>query len=189
MAVVELTRIAVQEEFGQLVGVSRQRVGQLVAAGVLPPGGTVGVWVLAYCASLRDVVAERGAGDLGDLNLVQERAALAREQRAAYAIKNADLRQEYAPLELLQSVLAAVSAAVVERIDRLPEQLQRACPGLPGPAARSIEATVLGARNEWVRATSHLSVERLNFEEADALFVEGEESLQSEASLVDASSG
>lgn len=122
-----------QEEFGGLVGISQQKVSQLVNDGVLMRGATALQWLQAYCDRLREVAAGRGS-EGGGLDLVQERAALAREQRIGQALKNAVAREEYAPISALAVVLAAASQSVAERFEVLPALLRTMCPDLPDPA-------------------------------------------------------
>lgn len=142
-----------QAQLAQLVGLSEARVSQLLSDGALPAAGCGLDWLHAYCLRLREQAAGRLGSEVGGLDLAQERAALAREQRMGIEIKNAVLRGEYAAVTLLAEVLAAASQAVAERFDHLPGQLRKACPDLPPAAVDQIMATVAGARNEWVRAT------------------------------------
>ena len=132
---------------------SQPVVSDLVSRGVLENGAPASQWLLAYCHRLREQAAGRMGSEVGGLDLAQERAALAREQRMGIEIKNAVLRGEYAAVTLLAEVLAAASQAVAERFDHLPGQLRKACPDLPPAAVDQIMTTVAGARNEWVRAT------------------------------------
>lgn len=147
-----------QADFGALVGISQQAVSDLVSRGVLTDGAPAGQWLLAYCHRLREQAAGRGAGEAGGLDLAQERAALAREQRQGIAIKNAVLRGDYASVGLLAEVLAAASQAVAERFDHLPGQLRKVCAELPPAAVDQVMAAIAAARNEWVRQTSALVV-------------------------------
>jgi phage terminase Nu1 subunit (DNA packaging protein) len=157
-----------QAAFGELVGISQQAVSELMAKKVLLPGMTARVWLLAYCANLRDVAAGRDPEGA----LVVERARLAREQADGFALKNAIARREFAPVGLLSDVLAAAAAGVVDRFDALPATLRKACPDLPQEARDAIARTIAEARNEWIRATASLSVRRLDEltepDEADA---------------------
>jgi phage terminase Nu1 subunit (DNA packaging protein) len=154
-----------QAAFAQLVGISEAKVSQLVADGILARGDTGHQWVLSYCERLREVAAGRQSGEVGGLDLVQERAALAREQREGIAIKNAVLRKEYAPVELLAKVLATAAQAVADRIDAVPAALKKACPDLPDEARTAVEALLASARNEWVSATASLVEADLELDE------------------------
>lgn len=149
-----------QVEFAALIGVSEAKVSQLVSEGVLERGKSGIDWLHAYCNRLREQAAGR-MGEGGELDLVQERAALAREQRGMYEIKNAVARGEYAPIGLLAEVLAAASQAVVDRFEQLPGRLKKVCPDLPEAARTEIEAVHTSARNEWIRATASLTAKAI----------------------------
>lgn len=144
-----------QSEFAQMIGVSEARVSQLVSEGVITRGDTAAGWLVAYCERLRDQAAGR-MGETYGLDLVQERAALAREQREGQAIKNAVARREYAPVGLLSDVLGMASSAVVDRFDQLEGAMRKACPDLPDEAKTTVQQVIAAARNEWIRATSTL---------------------------------
>lgn len=141
-----------QAEFAQLIGVSEARVSQLMAEGVIARGDTAQGWLIAYCERLRDQAAGRLGESMG-LDLVQERAALAREQRIGQAIKNAVARREYAPVGLLADVLGMAASAVVDRFEQLEGALKKACPDLPDEAKTTVLQVIASARNEWIRAT------------------------------------
>ena len=111
---------------------------------------------------LRDQAAGRVGSEVGGLDLVQERAALAREQREAQAIKNAVARKEFAPVGLLADVLGMAASAVVDRFDQLEGALKKACPDLPDEAKTTVLRVIAAARNEWVRETAQLVAESLD---------------------------
>lgn len=145
-----------QAEFAQVVGVSEARVSQLVSEGVLVRGDIAQAWLVAYCDRLRDQAAGRLGAELGGLDLVQERAALAREQREGQAIKNAVARKEYAPVGVLSDVLGMAASAVVDRFDQLEGVLRKAVPDLPDEAKTAVLKVIANARNEWIRATDRI---------------------------------
>lgn len=151
-----------QAEFAQIIGVSEARVSQLVAERTIVRGDTAAEWIVAYCERLRDQAAGRVGDMAGGLDLVQERAALAREQRLGIEIKNAVARGEYAPVTLLAEVLAIASQSVSERFEQLPGALRKACPDMLDAARDQVMTTIADARNEWVRATAKLVVQRLD---------------------------
>lgn len=143
------------------MGVSQQAISAMMTEGKLPATVTQGEMVQAYCQRLRDQAAGRLGSDVGGLDLVQERAALAREQRLGIEIKNAVLRGEFAPITLLAEVLGVASQSVVERFEQLPGLLKKACPDLPDAAREQVMTALAGARNEWVRATEALVLAKL----------------------------
>ncbi|MBI5270136.1 MAG: hypothetical protein HY856_10725 [Burkholderiales bacterium] len=158
----DLAKPLTQAAFGDLIGVSQQAVSDLVTRGVLNHGAPAGEWLAAYCDRLREQAAGRIGADAGGLDLVQERAALAREQRIAQAMKNAVARGEYAPIGLLADVLAAASAGVVDRFEQLDGALKKACPDLPESARNVVRTVIASARNEWARSTAELVVHHLD---------------------------
>lgn len=150
-----------QAEFAQVIGVSEARVSQLVSDGVIARGETAAQWLIAYCERLRDQAAGRLGESMG-LDLVQERAALARAQREGQDIKNAVARREYAPVGLLADVLGMASSAVVDRFDQLEGALRKACPDLPDAAKTTVQQVIANARNEWIRSTASLVTEAID---------------------------
>ena len=156
-----LDELAIQARFGDMVGISQQAVSELVRAGVLPVGGTYGQWLIAYCERLREQAAGRMSADGSGLDLVQERAALARAQREGIEIKNATLRGEFASVQLLAQVLANASQAVAERFDHLKADVRQACPDLPPDAADRVVTVIAAARNAWVAETAELVARKL----------------------------
>lgn len=166
---VDLQRHITQAEFGELVGISQQAVSEFVKGAALGPA-TAGEMLLAYCDRLREMAAGRASFETGGLDLVQERAALAREQRIGYEIKNAIARGTYAPITLLSEVLATANQAVVERFEQLPSMLRKACPDMPEAARDQVMQSIAAARNEWVSRTGELVVKQL--EEAEPAFDE-----------------
>lgn len=158
-----------QQEFAVMIGVSEARVSQLVAGGVLSKGDTALEWLGSYCERLRDQAAGRAGSELGGLDLVQERAALAREQRMGIEIKNATLRKEFSPVGLLSEVLATACQSVVERFEQIPSSLKKSCPDLPDAAREQVMVAMAAARNEWVRATEKLVSEKLAQIEEDEI--------------------
>lgn len=145
-----------QAEFAQIVGVSEARVSQLASEGVIVRGDTGHSWLLGYCERLRDQAAGRASSATGGLDLVQERAALAREQRIGQSIKNGVARKEYGPVGLLADVLGTASSAVVDRFDHLEGMLAKACPDLPDDAKTAVLTVIAEARNEWIKSTARL---------------------------------
>lgn len=151
-----------QAEFAEMVGLSEARVSQLLSEGVMRRGESAHRWLVAYCERLRDQAAGRASGEVGGLDLVQERAALAREQRIAQELKNAVSRGEYAPIGLLADVLGMASSAVVARFDQLEGQLRKACPDIGEGVMATVMTVVAGARNEWIRSTAKLVAEQVS---------------------------
>lgn len=164
---IDLTAPCTQTELAAIVGVTQQNISALMVDGKLPPAGSIGDLVQAYCHRLREQAAGRLGSEVGGLDLSQERAALARTMREGHELKNAVTRGDYAPIVLLSEVLATASQTVVERFEQLPGQLKKVCPELPDAAREQIMVTIAAARNEWVRATGELVAKKLDLDGAD----------------------
>lgn len=163
----------VQSVVAAAVGVSKQAISALMTEGALPPCATNGELLLAYCDRLRQQAAGRLGGEVGGLDLVQERAALAREQRIAQELKNAVARGEFAPIGLLADVLGQAASSVVDRFDQLEGALRKSCPDISDDVMLVVLGVVAAARNEWLRSTARLvdaSIDTLqaDTEEGDA---------------------
>jgi hypothetical protein len=143
-----------QAEFGIIVGISQSAVSQLIADGKIPADGTLGDWLHSYLQNLRYQIELR-QGD-GSLDLVQERAYLAKVQREAWELKNAAMRQEYAPTEMLEQVLSVAQTGVANGLDQLQSELNRIMVTYPQAARGTVLQIVESARNEWLRSTANL---------------------------------
>lgn len=135
-----------QTEFGALVGVSRQAIGDLVKRGVLDMSEPASKCLVKYCAHLREVAAGRSSGD-DDLDLVTERARLASEQADKIAMQNAVTRQELAPVHVVEDVLAKAGAKVAGILDTIPGIIQRRVPSLRATDIDLIRREIAKARN------------------------------------------
>jgi phage terminase Nu1 subunit (DNA packaging protein) len=159
---IDLSKPISQAAFGELVGVSQQAVSDFLRVAALGPGVPAGEMLIAYCERLREVAAGRQSMEAGGLDLVQERAALARSMREGHEIKNEVARKTYAPIALLAETLATASQAVVERFEQLPGAIRKNCPDLPEAARDVVMATIALARNEWVSKTQQLMTAALD---------------------------
>lgn len=108
-----LTEQITQADFGRLVGITQARVSELARSGVLPAGGTAGSWLHGYCAHLR----AQAAGRAGQLDLSQERAALARTQNALAELKLAEERRELVRRLEVERHLAGGLVALRDRLE------------------------------------------------------------------------
>jgi phage terminase Nu1 subunit (DNA packaging protein) len=170
--IIDMSAPVVQTVVAEVVGVSKQAISAMVQEGKLPACETMGQMISAYCERLRDQAAGRLGDEAGGLDLVQERAALAREQRIAQKMKNDVASGEYAPIGLLSDVLGVASSAVVDRFDQLEGTLRKSCPGIDDEVMTVVMRVVASARNEWIRSTVKLvtaAVETMVDDEDDEL--------------------
>jgi phage terminase Nu1 subunit (DNA packaging protein) len=161
--VIDMGSAGSQQRLADLVGVSQQAISQM---GIRH--GSLGEMLIAYCARLREQAAGRLSAAGEGLDLVQERAALARSQREAQDMKNAVARGDFAPVGMLADVLGAASSAVVDRFDQLDGALRKACPDLPESARMAVHQVITSARNEWIRSTASLIEDQLAADESSS---------------------
>lgn len=147
MSLIDLNARPTQAIFGQIVGISQPAVSVLQKRGTLPEGGTLGAWIEAYCANLREQAAGRQS-EVGGLNIVQEGAALKREQRIRLELQNAVTRGEYAPIEVLGDCLAKLVEMMVASLDQIDGAMAKSAPDLPEPTRLAVLACVVDARNK-----------------------------------------
>ena len=114
-----------QEQLAVHLDCSTRNVRDLLASGVLP--GRVGKGYdadasrVAYIRHLREQAAGR-RGD-GDLDLVQERAALARAQRESADLRNAERRRELLPRDAFTAGTIALATTISGAFQSLPSRL------------------------------------------------------------------
>jgi len=115
-----------QAQFADLVGIGQPVVSDLLSRNVLEPGQTARTWLLGYCGHLREMAAGRGM----DGELAYQRAEAARVSRERNEIKLALERNTYAPVPLLEQVLATVGRKIAGLLEPLPGRLHKLCPAL-----------------------------------------------------------
>ena len=136
-----LDRVMTQAEFGDLVGITQQAVSDLQRRGVLKSNVTGKAWLLAYCEQLRQEAAGRAG------KLAEARAALDNERREEIAMRNAIKRAEYAPVALIEQVLARVGRQVAGVLDGLVPSIRLRWPDVTSDQLQIIEGEVARARN------------------------------------------
>lgn len=141
----DLSKPMTQADFGKLVGVSQQAIGNLVGRGVLDAGMTGQEMLHVYCSSLRETAAGRASG--GDLDLVAERAMLAKVQRERIEMQNGVTRGELAPVALIEEVLSKAGARIGGIFDAIPGAVRRRVPSLSSEEIGNIEKEIAKARN------------------------------------------
>ncbi|PXX49385.1 terminase small subunit [Aquitalea magnusonii] len=140
-----LARPGTQAEFGALVGISQPAVSDLLARGIIAPGGNLIDWLQAYCAHLREQAAGRAAD--GGASLVQERARLAKEQADKVAMLNERMRRELAPVWILEIILASMGRQVAGVLEAIPIKIKRQSDDIPTSVLEFITREITTARN------------------------------------------
>lgn len=161
MSLIDLNARPTQAIFGQIVGISQPAVSVLQKRGTLPKGGTLGAWIEAYCANLREQAAGRQS-EVGGLDIVQEGAALKREQRIRLELQNAVTRGEYAPIELLGDALAKSIEVMVAELDQIDGLIAQLAPDAPEALRLAILSCVTTARNKIAARGASLVIAALD---------------------------
>ncbi|MFS8930957.1 terminase small subunit [Cupriavidus taiwanensis] len=138
-------RAVTQAAFAELVGISQPAVSELVGRGTLTRGASLRRWLVEYCENLREQAA--GRASTGDLDLIQERAALAREQRIKIAMVNQQMQKELAPVAVLEAVLAKVGRQIATKLEAIPVQIKRRTTTLSAEDIDLITEEITKARN------------------------------------------
>ncbi|AXK39630.1 terminase small subunit [Crenobacter cavernae] len=159
-----LSRQGYQAEFGQLVGISQPAVSDLISRGILAQGAYLSDWLLSYCAHIREQAAGRASS--GDLDLVQERARLAKEQADKVAMLNARLRRELAPVWVLEIALAGVARQVAGVLEAIPVNLKRNSDTISTKDLDFITREIITARN--LAASVEFNWDELDGQERDS---------------------
>lgn len=133
-----LDETCTQVDFGLLVGIGQPAVSDLLSRGIIKPGQTAGQWLLDYTSHLREQAAGRGM----DGELAYQRSELARVNRERAEIKLALERKEYAPVQLLEQVLATVGRSIAGALEPLHSSLAKRCPALTPEDLRHIQIEV-----------------------------------------------
>lgn len=132
--------------FGEIVGISQPAVSDLIKRGILTDGDVASNWLIAYCSHLREQAAGRAGSD-GSLDLVSERARLAKEQADKVAFQNALTRNQLAPVDLLEEVLAKAAGRINGIFDAIPGMIKRRLPALSSDDIDLIAAEIARGRN------------------------------------------
>ena len=137
-----LERVVTQAEFAALVGITQQAVSDLASRGVLKPNTAGGGWLLAYCQHLREQAAGR-AGELASAS-----AALKRSQREEVELRLAIKRRQFAPVAVLQVVVARGARRAEAVLATIVPNVRRRWPDIKAEHLAVIEAEIVRARNE-----------------------------------------
>lgn len=141
MSLIDLETPAEQAQFGEIVGISQPAVSVLLKRGVIAQGAPLGEWIRDYCGNLREHAAGRS------VELSEERAGLAREQKLLARIKKQRELGEWAPIENLTLVLSRVTSQMASTFDGIPVQLKRRFPEVTAEQMGVIRDELAKARN------------------------------------------
>lgn len=162
-----------QKVFGEIVGISQPAVSDLIKRDVLAEGDTLANWIIAYCSNLREQAAGRAGAD-GGLDLVSERARLAKEQADKVAYQNAITRNQLAPVDLLEEVLAKAAAKINGVFDAIPGMIKRRVPTLSSEEIDLIALEISRGRNIVASMSLHDIDEQIAVDDEPVDFIDHE---------------
>lgn len=135
-----------QAEIAEHLDISERSVRELASDwGVDSRELTLCEWRVRYIRKLREAAAGRAAA--GDLDLVGERARLARVQADRIEMQNAVTRKELAPVEVIEEVLSRAGAKAAKLLDTIPGEMKRRCAKLTAEDIATIAGTIAKVRN------------------------------------------
>lgn len=161
--------IVTGDELGAWLGVARRTItdyaveGKVIKAG---RGFDLRASVTAYCAHIREIAAGRSNGEDG-LDLVAERARLAKEQADAQEMKNALMRGELLKRGDVDAAVAAAFARVRARLISVPAKLAPVVMTMDGTA--EAQAAIRDAIYEALRELSETAVTDLCGDDGDVV--------------------
>lgn len=124
------------EQMAALLDMSPQRLRELTRRGVVPKAGhgryLAAEAVPAYCRHIREMAAGRAADGEG-LDLVEERAKLARAQRVKTELDIATTRRALVPAREAEEQGRALARIIVTALDNLPDRLADELAGTTDP--------------------------------------------------------
>ena len=135
-----------QAEIAEHLDISDRRVRELAAEWAVDSRElTLNEWRLRYLRKLREEAA--GRAGTGDLDLVSERARLAKAQADRIEMQNAVTRKQLAPTELIEEVLARAGTRAAKLLDTIPGELKRRAPQLTADDIAVVAGVIAKARN------------------------------------------
>ena len=131
---------------GEHLDMSKQSAGAfLESAGIDHKTTGMDEIRVAYVRRLREMAAGRYSG--GDLDLVTERAMLAKAQRERIEMQNDVTRGDLAPVVLIEEVLTKAAGKVAGTLDAIPGMIRRRVAGLTADDIDLITGEIAKARN------------------------------------------
>jgi phage terminase Nu1 subunit (DNA packaging protein) len=118
-----------QEQFAKMVGITQPAVSQLIRKGVLTRGANIVVWMRQYCENLRKQAAGWQSQD-GQLDLIAERARLAKRQSEKLEMENEERRKELLPRAAIGEQFGYLVATIRTKLLALPNRFRSLSPQL-----------------------------------------------------------
>lgn len=130
---------------------SERQITRLIDRGVTPQPKGKGGYDLKACnhGYIRYLRASKtGQGSDGEaIDLLDEKARLTREQADQVALKNAHMRGELAPIELVGWTISKACAQMAAILETIPAKLKRAMPSLGAAEMEIIKKEIVKVQN------------------------------------------
>ena len=151
-----------QDEIAHYLDISDRRLRELLAEwGISHKTTPLDQIRVRYIRKLREEAA--GRADVGgEDGLVAARTREANERADRLALQNAQLRGEFAPIELLGDVLAKTIEIMVSELEQIDAALVKVAPDLPEPARQAVLTCVNAARNKIKDRVGSLKVDDID---------------------------
>jgi terminase small subunit / prophage DNA-packing protein len=134
-----------QKAIAEHLDMSQQQVKEMLEKLNLPADSPLDSVRVAYIRRLREQAAGRYSE--GPLDLVNERARLAKEQADRLEMQNAVTRKEMAPVIIIENVLARAGVKVAGILDAIPGMIRRRSKSVSSEDIDCIAEEIIRARN------------------------------------------
>lgn len=152
-----------QDEIAHYLDISDRRLRELLAEwGISHKTTPIDDLRVRYIRKLREEAAGRQSQDANGLDIVQEGAALKREQRIRLELQNAVTRGEYAPIDALGDALAKSIEVMVAELDQIDGLIAQLAPDTPEALRLAILNCVTTARNKIAARGASLVIAALD---------------------------
>lgn len=130
MRMIDLDSKVTQNEFGLVVGVSRQAVSDYLARGIIQPDQTAGEWLLQYCENLRDQAAARGGNK--QEGLAEARTREAEMSATLKELQIAEKTKLLVPANEVEAMMVAMITAAKNELLTIPDKAAQSIKMLHG---------------------------------------------------------
>jgi phage terminase Nu1 subunit (DNA packaging protein) len=164
LAIFYTSGMATQQQVADHIGLSIQQIGNLIRSGILPSskgrgGMDIDMCRMSYIQYLRGIkkghIQDPEENKI-DLDVQKERALNLRADTALKQLKEAQLRKELAPVNLLEWALAKTCSQIAATLDSIPVKVKRRVPKLTNAEIEIIRREIIKCQNAAAEATLDL---------------------------------
>jgi len=146
------------DRLSRVLMISPRRVQQLVKEGVLTKEGRGRYPLVPNVQAYIKYWQERASGsnDDADIDYHVERARLTKSQADGQEMKNAVMRRELAPVDLIEWTLNKVASQIGAVLDSIPQKVKRRVPSLTAAQIDFIKREIVTCQNSAAKITVDL---------------------------------